>query len=90
MTFRFAFLTLALATSTAFAMPELEKSTGAQNIAELMGVEPLAGQSCSSSFWCASWEHCVNGVCQPKDIFNRCDIFNPCSFGDECVNGVCQ
>lgn len=46
--------------------------------------------TCSSSIWCSLLEHCVNGECVPKDYFNQCSIFDPCSFGDECIDGVCQ
>jgi len=51
----------------------------------------LRGQKCSSSIWCSSFEHCVGGVCKPKDIFNRCDAFSKkCSFPEKCIDGVCK
>lgn len=46
--------------------------------------------SCTSTIWCGAFEHCLNGQCVPKDLFNQCGPFNSCSLGETCNNGVCE
>lgn len=51
-----------------------------------------SGESCTSTRWCINPnEHCLKGVCQARDAFNRCFTDFDCSFGyDRCVSGVCE
>jgi len=50
----------------------------------------MSGETCSSSAWCASsFDHCLRGICQMKNAFNRCLSGFDCAMVDHCSDGVC-